>query len=79
MKKELLDRATAIHTVKVAVKTLSDEVVQSSLNQIGTFRRKIKEASPEQFNEILNEINNWAATSPIVTEGDILELRPKLR
>lgn len=78
MKKELLDRATAIHTVKVA-RTLNDDIVQSSLNQIGAFRREIKNSNEEQFIEILNEINTWAATPPIVTEGDILELRPNLR
>lgn len=79
MKKQLLDRATAIYTVKVAAKTLNDEVVQASLDQIGIFRAKIKAANPEHFNEIINEINNWATTSPIVTESDILDLRPKLK
>lgn len=78
MKKQLLDRATAIHTVKVAKKTISNDVVKASLNQIGAFRVKIRDANSDQFDEILNEINNWAAVSPIVTESDILELRPKL-
>lgn len=78
MKKQLLDRATAIHTVKVA-KTLSDEVVQSSLNQIGIFRTRISNASPEHFDELLNEINIWAAEQPLATEGEIKELRPYLK
>ena len=78
MKKQLLDRATAIHTVKVS-RTLNDDIVQSSLNQIGAFRRKIKKMDSSQYNKLLNEINRWAATLPIVTEGDILELRPNLR
>jgi putative heme iron utilization protein len=79
MKKQLLDRATAIHTVKVAKKTISNDVVKASLNQIGAFRAKIGDANSDQYDEILNEINNWAATSPIVTESDILELRSKLK
>ncbi len=78
MKKQLLDRATAIHTVKVA-KTYSDVVVQSSLNQIGDFRGRINNAKPEEFDELLKEIEIWAADQPLVTEGDIKELRPNLK
>lgn len=78
MKKQLLDKATAIHTVKVA-KTLDNDKVKSSLAQIGVFRTMISGANTEEYNKILNEINNWAATSPVVTERDILELRPNLR
>ncbi|QKX04104.1 hypothetical protein HN014_03995 [Aquimarina sp. TRL1] len=78
MKKQLLDLATAIHTVKVA-RTLDYDIVQLSLNQIGTFRRKIKNMDSSQHDELLDKINTWAATPPIVTEGDILELRLNLR
>lgn len=76
MKKQLLERATAIHTVKVS-KTLSDDLVKLSLKQIGIFREKIRDANSDQFGDLLKEINNWAADLPIVTESNILELRPK--
>ena len=78
MKKRLLDRATAIHSVKVA-KTLNDELVQASLNQIGIFRARISTTSPEELDELLKEINIWAADHPLATEGEIKELRPNLR
>lgn len=79
MRKQLLDRATAIHAVKVA-KTLDDKKVESSFNQIGIFRAEIQDTeTSEAFEQLLLRINNWANTYPIVTEGEIRELRPNAR
>lgn len=81
MKKQLLDRATAIHAVKFNKSSIyqaaanSSELLMDMMNSI----ENAEDENEQALKQVRKEIDIWAATSPIVTERDILGLRPKLR
>lgn len=79
MKKQLLDRATAIHAAKCAKSSMYEAAIDSN-ESLKSIMSRIEILDNEaRLNEVLKEINTWAANSPVVSESDIKELRPRLR